>query len=662
MQRTLLSLAAVGSIAASLSAQCAPPTGTQSFFTIPFVTSTTVFADPNSPPLYAMNIDPGPGIRFDLVLNTDIDIASIGTNFWCDGQTAFTPPMTFDNLIGGPNGTMEVWIAPSDTVLNTALQGTYLIGAGGTAAPTSPVAAGWTRLSNLGSHLNNLAYAAIDAPSLATFSPPLHLTAGQYAVMTVFIPQGVATGTAALPTMRTHSLMTNLNLNPSTPTPSDAFMALSNIQLASPADGGGFFSPAGGTPYMPHLNINYNVGANVAYQTPYGAGCYDRKQTFYESFLAPGTVGGSTIDLSPGSISMFNIGNSYIVNTGAGTFPQGGITPGSTTYYDVLGAGATPTHVNTGNPAVTLWGDWDDATSVPYALPFPFSYPGDGGTPATQICIGGNGAIWLAAAGPGDPRFVAGGEQYGAWLAGPPSFAVGYCDLYPADLATFLGGTGDIYIDSDGSTYVTVSFVGVTEYPNAANTGTNNNFQITLTNSNSVELTYGNVSHSNSSLLVGFTPGNGAPDPGSGATPRQAPDLSVAASGPGFLSGDGAAPANIRLSNRPQVGQPLTFNTTNVDASVLANLTIVSASSLPGIDLGFLGMAGCGAWVNVPEVASLFQLGAGPYSWAAMGAIPAAFAGADLFAQSVQFSTSAPPFNSANLLTSDAICIHFDSN
>jgi hypothetical protein len=239
---------------------------------------------------------------------------------------------------------------------------------------------------------------------------------------------------------------------------------------------------------------------------------------------------------------------------------------------------------------------------------------------------------------------------------------VAYCDLYPADQNLSQGGTGDIFIDSDGSSYVSIAWVGVTEYPNGAVTGTNNNFQITLLSGGGVELLWGHVAHAHSDLLVGYTPGNGAADPGSGATPIRAPDLSVATGGAGYVSGDGARPASIHLSNRPQVGRPLQFTTDDVDPTIGANLTVVSLSSLPGIDLGFLGMPGCSAWVNLPGVAVLLQIGAGPYVWNALASIPAEFAGFDFYVQSVQLSSALPGLNAANLLTSDAFCMHFDLN
>jgi hypothetical protein len=118
----------------------------------------------------------------------------------------------------------------------------------------------------------------------------------------------------------------------------------------------------------------------------------------------------------------------------------------------------------------------------------------------------------------------------------------------------------------------------------------------------------------------------------------------------------------ISLANRPSAGQPLTINTSNIDPSGLINITLISTGSLPGIDLGVIGMPGCGAYITLPEVASsLGIVGGGSASWPALASIPPSFAGVNLYAQSAQLATGFPvSFNSANILVSNAVCIHFD--
>jgi hypothetical protein len=649
MLRTLLSVAVVGGVAANLSAQCVAPSGTQTLETL--FAGTTFYAN-LTPPNYGVSMDPGSALRFDLTVDSPISISSVGVNVLNDGGCyggAAPNCVPCPNLVGAPNGTLEFWVIPGDTVTNavnfTANTYTHVPPVG----PNAP----WTRLD---SGTGNLVFAAPDTPSLATYAPPINLAVGTYAVVLVMVPSGTNSATD-----RIHPLFTNVNNVPTPLVVDDGFVKFEHGGIQSPAFVNGALQYNSPTPYIPNIQINYSLGANVAYQTQYGAGCYDRKQSFYEGFAPPGTATpGSPTDLASGGIgglTMFNLGNQYLVQTTGATYPLGGVTPGSTAHF----TGLTPTHVNTANPGTALWADWDDSTSVVYTMPFTFNYPGDGGVGTNQLIIGSNGAIWLGGTQPTAPRFL---NSYAAWLLGPPSFAVSYCDLWPADLVTFTGGTGNIFCDSDGSSYVTVSWVGVQEYPNGANFGQNNNFQIRLSNTGNVDIAYGNQAFSNSDLLVGFTPGNNAPDPGSGATGspgRQKPDFSVAAAGPGYISGDGANPADISLDIRPKVGNNLIITVDNVDPTSAANITVISTASLPGPDLGFIGMPGCGAWVTLPEILSNFTLGAGPYTWN-VGTIQPAFAGISLYAQAVQLTVAVPPWNSLNWLTSNAVCFHMNVN
>ncbi|MGE3174890.1 MAG: hypothetical protein AB7O97_19845 [Planctomycetota bacterium] len=635
MHRSLLSLAVLASLGATVSAQCAAPTGLRTLETL--FAGTTFYANA-TPPEYGVSMDPGTALRFDLDVDSAIDISAIGVNVLNDGGTY--GPVPVPNLVGAPNGTLEFWFVPNDTVNNAVLftSNPY------THVPPVPPIAPWQQ-ANAG-NVGNLVFAAPDTPSMASFSPPIHLAPGNYAVVLVMVPSGTNPATD-----RIHPLFTNVNSVPTPLTVDDGFVKFDFGGIQSPAFVNGALQYSGTPPYIPNVRIDYTLGTNVAFASPYGAGCYDRKQTFYESFAAPGAP--ASIDLSGSSLSYFNLGDQYLVSQSAASFPSNGVVPGSTSHYGLPGS-ATPTHVNTGTPGTTIWGDWDDATSVAYPLPFAFSYPGDGGVPATDVIIGSNGAIWLGNSQPTAPRFLG---SYAGWLQGPPSFAVGYCDLYPSDQTTFLGGTGDMFIDSDGSSFVTISWVGVTEYPS----GTSSTFQITLLPGGSVDMVWGNTVHAASDLLVGFTPGNGAADPGNGSLPQQVPDLS-AATVVGYLSGDGASPAVIRLLDRPKVGNPLVFETSNVDPTVAANITVVSLNPLNGVSLSTLGMPGCSAWVALPELTTFFNVGAGPYQWNVTGSIPATFAGVDVYAQSVQFSTALNPFNQVNLLTSDAVCVHFDVN
>ncbi len=641
MQRTLLSLAAVSAVAASLTAQCVAPTGTQ---TLESTFAGTTFYACATPPDYCVSLDPGVAIRMDLNCSAAIDITSIGTNFLNDGGTYAN--IVVPNLVGTPNGTCEVWIVPNDTVLNATLFTTNPY----THNPSVPPIAPWTLLSNQASHVSNLVFAAPDTPSLATFNPPLSLAPGNYAVVMVFVPQGVATipagtGVPANPaTDRMHPLFTNMNTIPQPTSYTDSFITVSNPGVQSPAFANGALSPASATPYMPNFQINYTLGPGVGYSSQYGVGCYDRKLTFYESWID----GNMDIDAQAGinGLDMFFIGSNYIVTTNA--VPGLAVTPGSS-------AGAV--QINTQAPLLTT-GGWDDALANPITMPFAFSYPGNPAGSST-LHISSNGIVYFETASATFGFY----DGYGGFLGNQPAIAAAWCDFEPADLNTFLGGTGNIWYDTDNASYVAVTWDGVQVWNEPTNLST---VQLILSVGGGVQIRYGatGVQSTGAPVLVGFSSGNGSPDPGTGATPRAFPDFSVAAGGGGFVSGDGAAPAVISLADRPKVGNPLTINTDNCDPTALLNITLISAGSLPGIDLGIIGMPGCGAYVNLPELTSFTGLIAGgSTSWAAAASIPAAFAGIDVFAQSVQLATGVPvSYNAANLLVSNAVCIHFDNN
>ncbi|MGE3171704.1 MAG: hypothetical protein AB7O97_03700 [Planctomycetota bacterium] len=129
----------------------------------------------------------------------------------------------------------------------------------------------------------------------------------------------------------------------------------------------------------------------------------------------------------------------------------------------------------------------------------------------------------------------------------------------------------------------------------------------------------------------------------------------------GCIAGSTTA-AHMQLRDRPVIGRPLVIDITDVDPSVGASLLLFSTTSLGGVDLSVIGMNGCSAFITVPEILSFLSFGPGPYAVQAVPAIPASLANIDLFIQTVLFSTATPPWNPANLLVSDAVCIHYAVN
>ncbi|MGE3172310.1 MAG: hypothetical protein AB7O97_06760 [Planctomycetota bacterium] len=618
MQRSLLSVAALAASAAVASAQCVAPAANQSFTNVPFISSTTFIGAPD--PVYGANL------YFDLAVNQTITLNGFFVNTYDAGGA------TGSSDVRGQIGELELWSIPGTALGQTA------VGNGGTVPATPP---GWTSHGRVQAVIQDL-----DQPTGGALPAPVVLAPGTYGFAVNYLQIIAGQTNAGDPV---HPLYTNPNTSPVPLVNSDQFVTVSAVGSQGVAWTSGLLTR------VINLQLDYTIQPNSAYYTKYGAGCYDRKQSFYESFQEPGAPGISSIDLASAQngLDMFFLGDNYIVTNNAA--PGLLVAPGST-----VGA----IHVNTGAPALSgsATQPWDDATSGPITIPFTFNYPGDGGVGSTVIDVSSNGIVYFETA----TRTFGFYDDYTGFLGTQPGIAGAWGDLEPADLSTFLGGQGDIWVDFDPlNQFVAITWDGCKEWQSTTNPNLNlNTIQIVLNNGGSVNIRYGaaGVNFTEAPVLVGFTPGNGAPDPGTGVTPRQAPDLSVASAGAGFLSGNGDAPAVISVGTRPAVGAPLTLTTTTVEPSVVANITVISAASLPGIDLSILGMGGCAAWVSLPELASLFQIGPPPYVWPALASIPAAFVGTNIYAQSVQFSISVPPFNAANMLVSDAVCMHFDLN
>jgi hypothetical protein len=130
-----------------------------------------------------------------------------------------------------------------------------------------------------------------------------------------------------------------------------------------------------------------------------------------------------------------------------------------------------------------------------------------------------------------------------------------------------------------------------------------------------------------------------------------------------FMSGNGIAPPVLDSVNRPQIGTPLLLRSSNLDPSIIAVMTFISAAPLP-IALNFaapLGMPGCIAYIVLPPIVDglNFNLGA-PTVTANFGVIPNL--PGNFFAQSACLSVATPPVNVPNILVTNAACLHVDIN
>jgi hypothetical protein len=655
MQRTLLSLAAVGVAAAALSAQCVQPSQ--------FITTFdggTFFGSPT--------VDPGCCHYFDLEVKAGLTINAIGTNFLNNGLTfsGFTVP----NLVG-TTARYELYIVDitgglnGGTVVAAAnLPRTYLHNP--TTMPTAP----WNSIAP--DAAGTFLVAAPDNPSMTTSFTALHLNPGTYGVCMVFVPNGTTfgtPGTTAPASSTLHPLFTNRGLNSQV---IDQIFTLTSRGERTIA-----FGAAANAQFQPNLRIDYTLDANSAYSTSYGNGCYDRKKTFYQAYDGPANPLGAAPNVTTAypHLQLLPLGspvNQYFVSPAGGTYPLMGV-PGSTNYYDVSSAGATPTHVNNGNPAVSLFGGWDDSASVLYTLPFTLNHPSGA---ITQISICSNGIVHL---GPNAAlAYVAGGggggrlqffHLYTEFCDGAPAFSPAFGDLWPADNVTFSGGTGEIYADSDGASWVAISWVNCQEYPNTVNGTFGNSFQVVINSSGIVDYAWGNFKNSDAApCIIGYSAGDGL-DPGVGmaapraTVPQSAGGLGAYITGVPFLSGNGDKPPILKSVNRPKIGQPLLMQSSNLDPSIMAVITFISGTSIPGgFDLGgVLNMPGCNAYILLPQIVDGTDLNLGaPTSTANFGVIPNL--PGNYFAQSAGLSIASPPFNGQNILVSNAVCLHVAIN
>jgi hypothetical protein len=617
----------------------------------------TTFSVCPTPPNYCVSLDPGVAIRCDLSTTRDIQLATVGANFLNDGGTY--GGVVVPNLVGAPNGTCEVWIAPNNSVLNPALFANVSYTHNPPSAPPAP----WQLVSNQLSHINNLVFAPPDNPSTATFSPPLMLPAGNYAVVFVFVPKGVASippglGTAAnAATDRIHPLFTNLNSIPYQTTISDGNVQISNLGVQSSAFSADALEPTGTTPYLPNLQVTYvdsNVTSwNYGYSTNYGTGCGASSQTFLETWLdgntdidGTTTINGLDFYLVDESLNTGRYGDGYYFVT-LNSAPGLWLAPGST-----VGS----RRLNSTNPDVGA--GWSDGAKA-VGLPFNLSHPNNI-TPGTRVVwVSANGIVYLehpSLALPGIQPLRGFSGSASDFFGGPSAIAAAWTDL---DITNGIGGSGDIWYDTDGASFSCFTWVNCQA---AGEPGYLSTFQIVLHAGGHVRIRFATdgIRTTTNPVLTGYSAGGGTDVRFRSGSTRQDPDYSTACLPSGYTSPRRTpAPAALSLQGRPVAFQPLTIvSTIDYPASVL-NISMLSLASMPGIELSALGMPGCSALIQLPELASFASSNIGGSArWPVTPGIPGTLIGNRFYAQSAQLVLGGHAVNAASLLVSNALCIN----
>jgi len=290
--------------------------------------------------------------------------------------------------------------------------------------------------------------------------------------------------------------------------------------------------------------FGYTEPPNVAHKTNYGTGCYNAYRSFYENFNA------NTFDLNNTTVTLTPNGSGGYVVTSA---PGAVITP--------------PVSVGLG------MGD-DTISSV--ALPFSFPFPG-GSTSTIDACS--DGYLWLGLNANADFSPTA-----AELLAQTSRIAAAWTDLN----GSAGGGGGDGFYDIDPSnTFVLFTFQNIQEFGQPTSVS---NFQIALFATGVVELRYQTVSNVSNPLLVGFSSGGGANDPGNR-------DLSATMP---FVTQTDLLALACNASARPVQGATISLVTSNIPATAIASANFLSFTQFPlGINLTSSGMPGCFQYVGL---------------------------------------------------------------
>ena len=267
----------------------------------------------------------------------------------------------------------------------------------------------------------------------------------------------------------------------------------------------------------------------------------------------------------------------------------------------------------------------DDTTHL---VTLPFSFPYNGGV-ETQIYVSSNGFFTLGATNPGSGCCTG---SVTAMLAGSPRLS-GWWE----DLDASAGGA--VYADLDALTgEFVVTWNAVPEY---AATGNINSFQIALSPSGSMTWRWQTVVGTGGPYLAGYSKGGNSADPGA---------ANLSAVNGASVSGTVVRPLTIAAAtgSRPQLGGTFTVNASNIQSlpNGVFSILLISTEIPGGLPLDVLGLTGCTAYVQLPEVASFFNLtlGAATTSWSTPLPLDNSLFGLSLMSQAISDDLTANAF------------------
>ncbi len=289
----------------------------------------------------------------------------------------------------------------------------------------------------------------------------------------------------------------------------------------------------------------------------HGLGCYAQSDSFYSYFP---NAGAAAVALTGQSMRMIPTGgDQYLVTWGGGTYvaPSGGATP---LFF-------APNH--------------DDGIAV-FALPAPIALPGG---VVTSLIVHSNGSVWagdnLPTLLPNDytPRRV-------GMLASPYTGFWSWHDHNPSE-----PGSGQVLLEVGFAGEIYITWQDVESYPLGVVNRSTIQFQMDATGAVTwvwPSLSANSASPFGSGYLVGYSPGGASTDGGS---------LNLSTALP-LQTTVGMLPLSLTASPAPIPGTTVTYTTSNMPeaapgSGIYVGVLILSLSSSPGIDLGFLGAPGC---------------------------------------------------------------------
>jgi len=352
--------------------------------------------------------------------------------------------------------------------------------------------------------------------------------------------------------------------------------ATAELQFTGGSVHAAFFSGTFFTPRVFNGNIHYNVGnvpgTGCAQSDTFGEGCYRGTTTFYETFP---------------SLSAFDFagsaGNEVVIS--AAPSPEGYIVfPGSSAWY-------APTGTQVLNNAATPAAMGDNQFSRPLTLPFAFPYPG-GST--TVIHAASDGFVNLGAT---TSNACDSTPTAAELVSQAPRLCPLWCNLQPATNLSTNPQSG-VYFDIDPSNQtVYVTWLDVADRSGSlpAAGATSVDVQLALRSSGEFEFRYRDMvpNTTTAAVIVGASKGNDGGqvsiDPGS---------VDLSASLPLITDGPDSRPL-VHTVGVPRVGTNFDLSASDIEnLAPIAILFFGDTAIDPGIDLGFLGAAGCNAHTN----------------------------------------------------------------